>query len=114
MPEWNYATLSKVAKEFGGPEQLIATITKNASKSGIYKGVTIGTTGTLVGIMAYKAGTKKVKAIIAKRKQEKAEAEKAESELIKKLHEQEHIELDEQSNLDSTELNSEDNYTNPS
>lgn len=101
MPEWDYATLSKLAKEFGGPEQLIATITKNASKAGMGKGIIIGASIATAGVITYEKGAQKIKDFIAKRKQEKADAELARKELLKKLHEQD--------NLDPTELNGEDN-----
>lgn len=90
MKDWDYAQLTKTASELGGPEKYIKVITDNATKEGLIKGAAIGaavvTAAGATGFVVYKKGANKVKAILAKRKQEKKLAKEAEEQLIQELH----------------------------
>ena len=76
--DWDYAILSKNAKEAGGPEKLVEIIEKAGEKNGMMKMVP-----AVIGAVAVTAITMKaIEYFKAKRKQSQAELEQAKQELI--------------------------------
>lgn len=76
--DWDYAILSKNAKEAGGPEKLVEIIEKAGEKNGMMKMVP-----AVIGAVALTAVTMKaIEYFKAKRKQGQAELEQAKQELI--------------------------------
>ena len=98
--DWDYAILSKNAKEAGGPEKLVEIIEKAGEKNGMMKMVP-----AVIGAVAVTAITMKaIEYFKAKRKQGQAELEQAKQELIDGInqYDAEH-ENDTESGLEATD-----------
>ena len=81
MKDWNYAQLSRSAKQMGGPEKMVETITSNARTNGRMDMLPWIGLAMVVGYGA-KLIVEKVKGRIERRKEE---ARKAEEELIQAM-----------------------------
>lgn len=82
MQDWPYAELTSMAKQMGGPQKMIETITSNARAEGRMDMVPWMGVAALIGVGA-KWAYDKVKGYIDTRKQSKEEAERAQEVLVK-------------------------------
>lgn len=86
MQDWPYAELTSTAKQMGGPQKMIETITSNARTKGRMEMIPWLGVAALIGAGA-KWGYDKVKGYIDNRKKTKEEAEKAQEVLVKIMEE---------------------------
>ncbi|NJE81779.1 hypothetical protein E0L17_10690 [Olsenella sp. SW781] len=87
MQEWPYAELTSMAKQMGGPQKMIETITSNARTEGRMDMIPWLGAAALIGAGA-KWGYDKVKGYINNRKKAKEEAERAQEVLVKIIAEE--------------------------
>ena len=87
MQDWPYAELTSMAKQMGGPQKMIETITSNARTEGRMDLIPWMGVAAIIGAGA-KWGYDKVKGYIDNRKQNKEKAKRAQEVLVKIMEEE--------------------------
>jgi len=85
LKNWDYAELSKVASNHGGPEKYINYLMAISEKKGLEKGIAVGVTITTLTGIGVVYGSTKLKSYVKNRKSEKLESSVIKDKLIEKL-----------------------------